>query len=130
LNLTAAVAKSAKGITLKGGSPGMASVLYYSGAAVAEISGCFAFWAWLRLGKSVWWTAPGLVALVVFALLLTRIDAAFAGRAYAAYGGVYIAASLLWLWIVEAKTPDRWDMIGAVVCLGGAAIILWGPRGA
>ena len=108
----------------------MASVFYYSAAAAAEIAGCFTFWAWLRLGKSIWWTAPGLVALVVFALLLTRIDAAFAGRAYAAYGGVYIAASLLWLWVVEGKTPDRWDLAGAAVCLVGAAIILKGPRGA
>src|SRR3546814_4502477 len=52
-----------------------------------------------------------------------------AGRAYAAYGGVYIAAALLWLWAVEGAKPDRWDLIGAAVCLGGAAIILFGPRG-
>ena len=76
------------------------------GAAVAEIAGCFAFWAWLRLGKNVLWVLPGLVSLVIFALLLTRIDAVFAGRAYAAYGGVYIMASLLWLWIAEGAQPD------------------------
>ena len=69
-----------------------------------------------------------MLSLIVFALLLTRIDAAFAGRTYAAYGGVYIAASLSWLWLIEGQRPDRWDLIGATVCLLGAAIILWGPR--
>jgi small multidrug resistance family-3 protein len=73
---------------------------------------------------------PGTAALVAFAVLLTRIDAAFAGRAYAAYGGIYIAASLLWLWLIEGTRPDRWDLIGALVCLCGAAIILLGPRSA
>ena len=58
------------------------------------------------------------------------IDAVFAGRAYAAYGGVYIAASLLWIWAVEGGRPDRWDLIGGAVCLVGAAVILWGPRAA
>ncbi len=106
----------------------MTSVLLYLAAAVAEIGGCFAFWAWLRLEKSPWWIVPGVVSLVLFALLLTRIDAAFAGRAYAAYGGVYIAASLLWLWLIEGARPDRWDLIGALICLGGAAVILFGPR--
>jgi small multidrug resistance family-3 protein len=100
----------------------------YIGAAFAEIAGCFAFWAWLRLDRSAFWIAPGVFALVLFAFLLTRIDSEFAGRAYAAYGGVYITASLLWLWAVEGKMPDRWDITGAMVCLIGAAIILWGPR--
>ena len=102
----------------------------YVGAAVAEIAGCFAFWAWLKLGKSALWAVPGLVALVVFAFLLTKIDTLFAGRAYAAYGGVYIAASLVWLWAVEGMRPDRWDAIGAAICLLGAAVILFGPRAA
>jgi small multidrug resistance family-3 protein len=100
----------------------------YAAAALAEIAGCFAFWAWLRLGRSAWWTAPGVVALVAFALLLTRAEAELAGRAYAAYGGVYIAASLAWLWLVERQQPDRWDLAGAVLCLVGAGLILYGPR--
>ena len=104
-------------------------MLWYSVAALGEIAGCFAFWAWLRLGKSLLWTVPGTVSLVVFALALTRIDAASAGRAYAAYGGIYILSSLLWLWIVEKTRPDQWDVIGAGVCLVGAAVILFGPRG-
>ena len=106
----------------------MRSFAFYVGAAVAEIVGCFAFWAWLRLGKNVLWVLPGLGALVIFALLLTRVDTVFAGRAYAAYGGVYIMTSLLWLWIVEGAQPDRWDIVGAVVCLVGAGIILLGSR--
>jgi len=103
-------------------------IVVYAGAAIAEIAGCFAFWAWLRLDKSSLWVVPGTLSLIVFALLLTRIDSAFAGRTYAAYGGVYIAASLSWLWLIEGQRPDRWDLIGATVCLLGAAIILWGPR--
>ncbi len=66
----------------------------YVGAAIAEIAGCFAFWAWLRLGKSVWWLVPGMASLTLFAYLLTLVDSEAAGRAYAAYGGIYIAASL------------------------------------
>lgn len=96
------------------------SLLAYGVAAAAEIAGCFAFWAWLRLGKSAWWALPGVAALIAFALLLTRIDSPFAGRAYAAYGGIYIAASLVWLWLVEGARPDRWDLAGATLCLVGA----------
>ena len=64
--------------------------LAYLGAAIAEIAGCFAFWAWLRMDKSAWWLVPGVASLVLFAYLLTLVDAEHAGRTYAAYGGVYI----------------------------------------
>lgn len=104
------------------------SLWAYGVAAIAEIAGCFAFW--LRLGKSVWWVLPGIAALIVFALLLTRVDSGFAGRAYAAYGGIYIAASHLWLLLVEGVRPDRFDLIGAALCIAGAGIILLGPRAA
>lgn len=106
----------------------MQTVSAYVAAAVAEIAGCFAFWAWLRLGAPMWWLVPGVASLIAFAWLLTLVDSAAAGRAYAAYGGVYIAASLLWLWIAEGVRPDRWDVVGALVCLAGAAIIVFGPR--
>ncbi len=106
----------------------MTSILTYVGAAVAEIAGCFAFWAWLRLDKPVWWLIPGIASLALFAYLLTLVQSDYAGRAYAAYGGVYIAASLMWLWIVEQARPDRWDVIGMIVCLAGAGLILFGPR--
>ena len=107
----------------------MTSWAIYAAAALLEIGGCFAFWAWLRLDRSVLWIIPGVVALVLFALCLTRIDAAAAGRAYAAYGGIYIAASLMWLWLAEGIRPDRWDITGATFCLVGAGIILHAPRG-
>lgn len=69
-------------------------------------------------------------SLAVFAHLLTLVDSAAAGRTYAAYGGVYITAAIAWLWTVEGSKPDRWDLLGALVCLAGAAIILFGPRSA
>ena len=107
----------------------MRSLLWYGIAALAEIGGCFAFWAWLRMHKSPLWLIPGLVSLICFALALTRIETDHAGRAYAAYGGVYILASLLWLWAMEGAVPDRWDTLGAAICLAGAAVILFSPRG-
>lgn len=113
------------------GTPAIARVVTsfaYVGAALAEIAGCFGFWAWLRLGKSAWWVLPGIASLFLFAYLLTLVDAEHAGRTYAAYGGVYIVAALGWLWIVEGFVPDRWDVIGAGVSLLGAALILFGPR--
>ncbi|OCX61185.1 hypothetical protein BFP70_15840 [Thioclava sp. SK-1] len=100
----------------------------YMIAALAEIAGCFAVWAWLRSGHSIFWLIPGIGSLVLFAYLLTLSPADTAGRAYAAYGGIYIAASLGWMWSAEGQAPDRWDLIGLLLCLCGAAIILWAPR--
>lgn len=108
----------------------MTSIAWFSLAALCEIAGCFAFWGWLKLDKPLWWTAPGVAALVVFAVALTRVDAAYAGRAYAAYGGAYILASILWLALVERQMPDRWDLIGAGLAIAGAGVIIFGPRGA
>ena len=107
--------------------PTLQTGLIYALAALAEIAGCFSFWAWLRLDKSAWWVAPGMASLAIFAWLLTLVDTPAAGRAFAAYGGVYIAASLIWLWSVEGARPDRWDVIGAAICLVGAGLILVGP---
>ena len=104
------------------------SLGWYLIAAFAEIAGCFSFWAWLRLGKGGLWVAPGMVSLAAFALALTRVESDLAGRAYAAYGGIYILASILWLAAVERSRPDRWDLIGATICVVGAAVILGGPR--
>ncbi|MGE4062792.1 MAG: YnfA family protein [Rhodospirillaceae bacterium] len=106
----------------------MKPALLYIAAAAAEIAGCFAFWAWLRLSASALWIIPGIASLCLFAWLLTIIESPFAGRAYAAYGGVYIAASLLWMWVVERSPPDRWDLAGAGFCLAGAAMIIYAPR--
>ena len=106
------------------------TVVAYIGAALAEIAGCFSFWMWLRDSKPAWWLVPGMLSLALFAWLLTLVDSAAAGRAYAAYKGVYICASLAWLWAVEGVRPDRWDVLGAVICIVGAAVILLGPRSA
>jgi small multidrug resistance family-3 protein len=102
--------------------------LAFSAAAIAEIAGCFAVWAWARNGQSAWWLIPGLLSLALFAWLLTLAETAAAGRAYAAYGGVYVAAAVAWLLVVEGVRPDRWDLLGSAVCLLGTAIILAGPR--
>lgn len=102
----------------------MSSLGWYLFAALGEIAGCFCFWLWLRQSKSALWVLPGLASLAFFAFALTRIESAYAGRAYAAYGGVYILASLVWLWSVEKIRPDRWDVLGAAICLAGAAVIL------
>jgi small multidrug resistance family-3 protein len=106
----------------------LSTVGFYLLAAFFEIAGCFAFWLWLRLGRTPLWILVGVASLVLFALCLTRVDSVYAGRAFAAYGGVYIASSLLWLWIVEGLRPDIWDTSGAMLCLIGAGAILWGPR--
>lgn len=97
-------------------------------AALAEIAGCFSFWAWWRLGQPALWLVPGALCLALFAFLLAQVDSEAAGRAYAAYGGIYICASLFWLWAAEGVRPDRFDLAGAAICLLGAAIILLGPR--
>ncbi len=100
----------------------------FVGAAITEIAGCFAFWAWLRLGKSVLWLLPGMISLALFAWFLTLVDTEHAGRSYATYGGVYIVAAIFWLWLAEGVRPDRWDLIGAAICIAGAGVILFGPR--
>ena len=107
----------------------MKLALIYPLAALAEIGGCFAFWAWLKLNRSPVWLVPGVLSLIAFAWLLTLVPAVTAGRLFAAYGGVYICASLAWMALVEKTTPDRWDLIGGAVCLIGAGVILFGPRG-
>ncbi len=107
----------------------MASFAAYAAAALAEIGGCFAFWSWLRLDRSPWWLVPGMGSLAFFAYVLTLVDSDAAGRAYAAYGGVYIVTAILWLWLVEHHQPDRWDIVGGLICLAGAGVILFAPRG-
>ena len=107
----------------------MKSMAFFVAAALLEIAGCFSFWAWLRNSRSPWLVVPGVVSLILFALCLTRVEAAYAGRAYAAYGGIYIVSSLVWLRGVEGITPDRWNFIGSAVCVAGALLILLGPRG-
>ena len=106
----------------------MATFSLYLITAFAEILGCFSIFLWLRQDKPIWWIAVSVASLALFAWLLTLHPTDNAGRIYAAYGGVYIAASLLWMWLVEKQSPDRWDMIGATICLIGALVIYFGPR--
>jgi small multidrug resistance family-3 protein len=105
------------------------NIAIFTLAAFFEIAGCFAFWLWARRGASPVVVLLGSASLIGFALALTRIDSAFAGRAYAAYGGIYIAASLVWLWVVEGQTPTRTDVIGAALAvIGGLVIIAFAAR--
>jgi small multidrug resistance family-3 protein len=106
----------------------MKTLAWFLFAAFAEIAGCFAFWAWLRQDRSAFWLVPGVLSLMVFAAALTRVDASHAGRTYATYGGIYIVSSLVWLWFAEGVMPDKWDVLGALFCLIGAGVILFGPR--
>lgn len=101
-----------------------ANVLVFVTAAFLEIAGCFAFWAWLRRGASPLIALVGVGSLIGFAVALTRADSVFAGRAYAAYGGIYIAASLVWLWLAEGQRPSATDLLGAVIAVGGALVII------
>lgn len=103
-----------------------ASLVVYLGAAIFELVGSYAIWAVVRLGKSPVWLIGGAASLLLFTYLLTRIDTDAAGRAYAAYGGIYILASLLWLWKVDGSVPDIYDLIGVALSVGGALVILLG----
>lgn len=107
-------------------SLGRAGGLFFV-TAVAEIVGCYLPYLWLRKGGSPWLLVPAGSALAAFAWLLT-LHPTGAGRTYAAYGGVYVATAVLWLWVVEGYQPDRWDILGSVVCILGMAIIVLGPR--
>jgi small multidrug resistance family-3 protein len=97
-------------------------------AAVAEIVGCFAVWAWWRQGASAFWLIPGVGALIAFAWLLALTPPSHAGRSFAVYGGVYIATALVWLRLVEHSALRATDLAGGALALAGAAVILWGAR--
>ena len=96
--------------------------------ALAEIVGCYLPWLVLKQGRSVWLLVPAAASLALFAWLLTLHPSA-AGRTYAAYGGMYIAAALVWLWLVDGVTLTRWDLAGASIALIGMAVIALQPEG-
>ena len=105
------------------------SVLLFALAGLCEIGGRYLVWLWLREGRAVWLGIMGGLILFLYGVLPTlQPPGASFGRVYAAYGGVYIAASLAWLWAVEGVRPDRWDLAGAALCVAGAAVILLAPR--
>jgi small multidrug resistance family-3 protein len=97
-------------------------------AAAGELAGCYAVWAWARLGRPAWWLGWGVASLVVFAWALSRVESSAAGRTFAGYGGVYVAAALAWLIVVDRVRPDRWNLLGVGLCLVGTVVILLGPR--
>ena len=103
------------------------TLLLFVATALAEIGGCYLAYAWLKLHKSPLLIAPAALSLALFAWLLTLHPTA-AGRTYAAYGGVYIATALGWLWLVEGQRPQPWDLVGGAVALLGMAIIMFAPR--
>lgn len=106
------------------------TIILFALAAVAEIGGAWLVWQAVREGKAWWWAALGIVALGAYGFLATlQADANF-GRVLAAYGGVFIAGSLVWGMVFDKFAPDRWDVLGALVALAGVSIIMFAPRAA
>ena len=103
------------------------TILLFALTATAEILGCYLPYLWLREGRSIWLLLPGALSLALFAWLLT-LHPTGAARTYAAYGGVYVTVAILWHWLIEGQRPDRWDLVGASVCLFGMSIIAFAPR--
>lgn len=106
----------------------MRTFLLYVATALAEIVGCYLPWLWLRQGHSAWLLVPAAASLALFAWLLTLHGTA-AGRVYAAYGGVYVGAAIVWLWAVDGVRPTPWDLAGSAIALAGMAVIAFQPRG-
>ncbi|HSW14944.1 MAG TPA: YnfA family protein [Solimonas sp.] len=105
----------------------MKALLLYTATALAEIVGCYLPWLWLRKDGSAWLLLPAAASLALFVWLLSLHPAA-SGRVYAAYGGVYVAAALVWLRVVDGVKLSVWDWTGAAVALAGMAIIAAGWR--
>jgi small multidrug resistance family-3 protein len=101
--------------------------LLFTLTAFAEIAGCYLSYLWLKEDKSPWLLIPAAISLACFAWLLSLHPGA-AARTYAAYGGVYIAIALLWLWLVEGQRPTRWDIIGSTISIIGMCIIVLSRR--
>lgn len=97
-------------------------------AAVLEISGCYLMWMGQKQANILLWFG-GIAVLAGFGLALAQVSDALPSRAYAAYGGIYIAAALAWMVVVDKHTPDRWDVTGVAISIAGALVVLFGPRG-
>ncbi|WP_118183721.1 YnfA family protein [Paraburkholderia phosphatilytica] len=105
----------------------MKTFVLFALTAIAEIVGCYLPYRWLKEGASAWLLLPAGASLALFAWLLTLHPSA-AGRTYAAYGGVYIAVAIVWLWAVDGVRPTGWDLAGALLTLAGMALIAFQPR--
>jgi small multidrug resistance family-3 protein len=104
------------------------ATLLYALTAIAEILGCYLVWLWLRCAQPPRLLVPAALSLAAFAWLLT-LHPGPAGRTYAAYGAVYVATAVGWMWLIEGQQPDRWDLVGSTICLIGMTVIVLGPRG-
>lgn len=98
-------------------------------AGLAEIGGGYLVWLWLREQRSVWYGISGSLILVLYGVIPTLQKFPSFGRVYAAYGGVFIILAVLWGWLIDKKSPDLYDWIGAVICIVGVSVMLWAPRG-
>ena len=105
------------------------SILLFVAAAVAEIGGAWLVWQGLRENRGLLWMGAGVLALGGYGLLMTLQPEAHFGRIMAAYGGVFVAGALAWGMVVDRFQPDRWDVVGAAICLLGVAVIMYAPRG-
>lgn len=105
------------------------AVALFALAGLAEIGGGYLMWRWLRVDAAWWVGALGGVVLAGYGVIPTLQQESSFGRVYAAYGGVFVVASLLWGWFVDGKRPDRWDSLGALVVGLGVAVIFFAPRG-
>ena len=103
------------------------TVSLFIATAIAEIVGCYLPYLWLKHGAPVWVLLPAAASLAIFVWLLTLHPTA-AGRVYAAYGGVYVATAIAWLWLIDGLRPTAWDVVGALVAMTGMAIIMFAPR--
>ncbi|SNR23332.1 YnfA family protein [Blastococcus mobilis] len=104
------------------------SILLFVLAAVAEIGGAWLVWQGVREHRGLLWTGAGVVALGVYGFVATWQPDAHFGRILAAYGGVFVAGSLAWGMALDGFRPDRYDLIGAAICLVGVAVIMYAPR--
>jgi len=105
------------------------SIALFALAAVAEIGGAWLVWQGLREHRGLLWVGAGVIALGAYGFVATFQPDPNLGRILAAYGGIFVAGSLLWGVIVDGFKPDRWDIAGAAVCLFGVALIMYAPRG-
>ncbi|MGH3726258.1 MAG: YnfA family protein [Mycobacterium sp.] len=106
------------------------SILLFAVAAVLEIGGAWLIWQGVREHRGWTWAGLGIIALGTYGFVATLQPDAHFGRILAAYGGVFVAGSLLWGMALDGFRPDRWDVFGALICLAGVAIIMYMPRGA
>ncbi|MEV6826920.1 YnfA family protein [Amycolatopsis sp. NPDC051102] len=104
------------------------SIVLFLAAAVCEIGGAWLVWQGVRENRGLLWIGGGIVALGVYGFVATLQPDGHFGRILAAYGGVFVAGSLAWGMVADGYRPDRYDVLGALLCLAGVAVIMYAPR--